>query len=333
MMINKDSKLFLTGATGFVGSHVLKLLTDNGYSKITCLRREQSVIPSFSNNICTWIIGDLTDLHQLEEQITGQDIIIHMAADVTFSTKNKKQFLQNAIDTTANLINAALYTGVKKIIHMSSVAAIGRKKKNETIDEHVIFSHSPYDTTYGLAKFLAEQEVWRGHAEGLEVTVLNPSLILGTGDWTRSSLQLFDQISKGLRFYPIGTTGWVSVEDVAHAVLKSLQGNFNGERFIISAENISYQNVLKYIAQAVKSKNPTNALSLFWGQLLWRIEKLRSIVLGNEPLLTRETLMSTSVDSHYDNSKSIKILQLQYKDIRQTIFDAGKEFLNYKQHN
>lgn len=333
MELNKNSKIFLTGATGFVGGHVLKLLKDRGYTNLTCLKREKSVFPfstDFNDNQCRWVTGDLTDLPLLEEQVAAHEVIIHMAADVTFSTKNKKKYLQNAINTSANIVNAALYTGVKKIIHISSVAAIGRKKQRENIDEHVSFSHSPYDTTYGLAKFLAEQEIWRGHAEGLEVTVLNPSMILGKGDWKKSSIQLFDKISKGLRYYPKGTTGWVSVEDVAQAVFKSLQGDFNGERFIISAENKSYHDIFDFVAQSVKASAPKNALSQFCGQIGWRIEKIRSITFGIEPLLTKETLMSTSVDSLYDNSKSVNILQIQYSDIKNTIMEAGKAFLEQK---
>lgn len=330
MTITKASKIFITGASGFLGQHVIRLLADQGYSQLTCLSRQQNPTNSsdYQNpTACQWIIGDLLDMPLLEDQLTDQDIIIHMAADVTFNLKNKSRLLQEAIATSANLVNAAMEKGVKKIIYVSSVAAIGRKKQKEQIDENVLFSHSPYDTTYGLTKFLGEQEVWRGHAEGLETTVLCPSLILGIGDWNKSSIQLFHKIHTGMRFYPTGTTGWVSVEDVAQAILLALQGDFSGQRFIISAQNLSYQEVFNQIATAVQAKKPTTALTPTLGKTLLTLDKLKSLFSNSEPLLTKETLMSTSVESIYDNTKSMRELGLQYKDIRTTIQEAGKAFL------
>ncbi len=326
MAINQYSKIFLTGASGFVGQHTIKLLISQGYTQITCLTRQP--IDKISEKYpCQWITGDLSNLTFLEEQLADKDVIINLAADVTFSTNNKKQFLQNAVTTTANLVNAALYTGIKKMIHISSVAAIGRKKQKDYIDEKVLFSHSPYDTTYGLAKFLGEQEVWRGHAEGLNATVLCPSMILGTGDWNRSSIKLFQKIHNGLKYFPTGITGWVSVNDVANAVSKCLQGDFSGERFIISAENRSYQDIFSLIATAVQAQKPIKALTPALGKTLIAIDKLRSLFSKEDPLLTKETLMSTSVESIYDNSKSIKELGLQYANINETIRQAGKAYL------
>ena len=334
MEISKNSKIFLTGASGFVGNHVVRLLIDNGYTNLTCLKRHHSNLSYLGQSYevkCHWVTGDLLDLPLLEEQMAGHEIIINLAAEVTFSTKNKKQLLQNTVSSAANLINAALYNGINKVIHMSSVAAIGRRKKTDYIDESIFFSHSAYDTTYGLTKFLAEQEVWRGHAEGMSATVLCPSMILGSGNWQTSSIQLFEKIYKGLLYYPLGINGWVNVEDVAMAVLKSLEGDYTGERFIISADNHSYKEVFGLIAASIGVKQPGKAITPTLGSILWRLEKLKTMINRNEPLFTKETFLSTSVNSFYDNSKSVEVLQLQYQSIQDTIQSAGDNFLKTHQ--
>ncbi len=330
MDLSKDSKIFLTGASGFVGNHVLRLLVDNDFTDITCLKRPQSDLSYLGEaciNICNWVEGDLLDQALLEDCLSGQEVIINIAADVTFDLRHKKKLLRNARDTTSNLVNAGLYNRVGKLIHISSVAALGRRKKSETIDENNIFSHSQYDTTYGLAKFLSEMEIWRGHTEGLPATVLCPSMILGSGNFEKSSINIFKNIYEGQRFFPTGTTGWVSVEDVAFAVLKCLTGNFSGERFIISAENLAYKDIFGRIASSLKVKRPGIALSPLLGMILWRIEKFKSTFSDSPPLLTKETLQSTSVDSLYDNSKSIKLLGMQYSDMDKTIIESSMKFL------
>ena len=334
MKISKNSKIFLTGASGFVGNHVVRLLIDNGYTNLTCLKRHDSNLSYLGHSYeikCHWVTGDLLNLPLLEEQLADHEVIINLAAEVSFSTRNKKQLLQNAVSSTANLINAALYNGIKKVIHVSSVAAIGRRKKIDYIDESIFFSHSTYDTTYGLTKFLAEQEVWRGHAEGIDATVLCPSLILGSGNWQSSSIQLFEKIYKGLRYFPLGTTGWVNVEDVATAVLKSIEGDYTGERFIISADNHSYKEVFELIAASIGVKRPEKAITPTLGSIMWRLEKLKTRIYRTNPLFTKETFMSTSVNSFYDNSKSVEILKLQYQSIKDTIQSAGNIFLDTHQ--
>lgn len=231
---------------------------------------------------------------------------------------------------TANLVNAALFCQVPKFIHISSIAAIGRKKLEDHIDEKVLFSHSPYDTTYGLSKFLAEQEVWRGHAEGLQVTVLCPSMVLGAGNFKSSSPKLFTKISEGLKFYPLGTNGWVDVRDVATAVYQVLMSDHDGQRFIISAQNLKFQDVFSKIAVKLNVAPPSKPITNFWGNVFWRIELLRSWIMGSEPVFTKETFMSTSVTAIYDNSKSVNELGMHYKDIERTINDTVQSFIDAK---
>ncbi len=328
-MLPTNSKVFITGATGFVGSYIVKKLISAGFHNIYCLRRTDG--DTSNNDIASkvhWVKGDLMNVPMLETQLKDMDVIIHAAAIVTFSTKEKKKMIETAMNGTANLINVSLETGIKKFIHISSIAAIGRRKKKEAIDEKLMFSHSEFDTTYGLSKFLAEQEVWRGHVEGLNVTILNPSMILGAGNWHKSSLQIFKKIYYGMKYYPEGTNGWVDVRDVAEAVLLSLNGDHNGQRFIISAENVSFKIMFEKIAKSLNVDPPNKKINYLLAGIIWRLEAVRSFIMNNAPAITQETIKSTSVEAQYSNEKSVDILGLKYRPIDQTVSESCQVFLN-----
>jgi nucleoside-diphosphate-sugar epimerase len=329
-MLSKQSRIFITGSTGFLGSYIVRKLHYNGYQHLYCLKRKPSsleLVADVSANV-TWVEGDILDLPFLTECLEGMDVIIHSAAMVNFNTSQRKQMLHTAIEGTANLVNLAMQHGIKKFVHISSVAALGRKKVEENITENTIFSHSKYDTSYALSKFLAEQEVWRAYAEGLNVTVLNPSLILGAGRWNESSIQIIKKIHNGLPFYPSGSTGWVDVRDVAHAVSTCLTEQFNGERYIISSENATYKQVFGHIAALLKKSPPAFLLGKKMGAILWRLEAIKSFLSRQQPIITQETIQSTSTLSSYDNTKSINALGMNYMPLESTISACCAAFVN-----
>ncbi|MBC7884273.1 MAG: SDR family oxidoreductase [Saprospiraceae bacterium] len=329
-MLSLKSKIFVTGATGFLGSYIVRTLAEDGYENIICLKRPESrtdILDDIADKV-VWLEGDILDVPFLSEALIGVDCLIHAAAIVNFEPGNRKKMIQVASDGTANLVNMALENHILKFVHISSVAAIGRRKLKEDIDETKMFSHSKYDTTYGLSKFLAEQEVWRGHAEGLNVTILNPAMILGAGKWTTSSIQIFEKVFKGLSHYPAGTTGWVDVRDVAVAAVNCVTEKFNGERFIISAENLPYKVVLDNIADGLNVKRTDKKVQMTFAGILWRIEAIRSFITGEKPLITKETIQSTSVTSVYNHSKSVHVLGLTYRPVKDTVKEVCTLFLS-----
>jgi dihydroflavonol-4-reductase len=198
----------------------------------------------------------------------------------------------------------------------------------EDIDETKMFSHSAFDTSYGLAKFLAEQEVWRGYAEGLNVAIINPSTIIGHGDKMKSSMQLFERIRfNKMPYYPLGSTGWVDIVDVAKATINCLSSNINGQRYIISAENIGYKDVFDLIASSIGQKYNGKPLTPFLSSFLIRIEWFIQFFTKNNPFINKETIKSTSAKSHYINTKSVRDLSIEYKDIRMSIKKAAETYV------
>lgn len=332
-MFPKSSKILITGATGFIGGYILRKLSAEGYNNMICIKRSTSPMELVRNvDSVSWVTGDIQDICFLEEVANDVDIIIHTAADVSFDPRRFKQMLATSMAGTANLVNVALDNGISKFIHLSSVAAIGRRKKEETITEKDVFSKSQYDTTYGLSKFLAEQEVWRANAEGLNTTILNPSMVLGAGRWQDSSVQIFKKIFDGLRYYPSGMTGWVDVRDVADAVVRCLTPDLNGERFIISGTNGTYQSIFEKIAKHLNVSPPKKSLSNNMGQILWRLEALRSRILHQKPIITKETVISMSALSQYDNERSLLGLQMTYTPLDKTIAESSNAFLQSFPH-
>lgn len=322
-MTDKPRKVLITGANGFLGSYITRKLTASGRYELTCLVRQNgdlSLISDLKKDLDI-VRGDIRDVSLMYDTVKGMDCIIHAAAEVSF-TSGRKSLLSSAMDGTANLVNAALEANTPKFVHISSVAAIGRRKPVEEISERQMFAHSQYDTDYGLAKFLAEQEVWRANAEGLNTTILNPSMILGAGNWEKTSLRVISEIYGGLKFFPAGVTGWVDVRDVADAVIRAMAPDQNGKRYIISSQNLPYGEVFGLIADHLGVKKPGAAISrnLFIPVLVY--DKLRSLFAGRKPLLSMATLRSTSAESYYQNTASVSDLGMNYIPVRNTIADT-----------
>lgn len=269
------SSVLVTGGTGFLGAYILRDLVNAGY-KVSALRRRK-VMPDFiSQDILSkvdWIDGDIMDPVLLEEAMTDTDAVIHSAAVVSYDPADRDKLFATNIEGTANVVNAAIATGVKKFIHVSSVAAIGKTKNNEIVTEQTHWQDSKYNTMYGVSKHHSEMEVWRGVAEGLNAIIVNPSLILGYGDWNVSSSAIFKSVYKNFPWYTKGVTGFVDVEDVSRAIVQLLATNIHSERFIINGENWSYHKLLGTIADAFGKKRPSMEASPFFGVICMEVRK------------------------------------------------------------
>jgi nucleoside-diphosphate-sugar epimerase len=330
----KIRKILVIGANGFIGSYIVKKCIQQGFDVTATYRKNPDpfLTSTFGNQV-TWRQLDIMNLFDVEESTKGMDAVINTAAVVSFNPKKKKEGIRVGIEGTANIVNAALENNISKFVHISSVAAIGRKKVENHINETDIFSHSGFDTDYGLSKFLAEQEVWRAHYEGLPVTILNPSMVIGAGPWGQSSTKLITSIYEGLRYYPVGTTGFVDVRDIADAAMLTLQDKFDGQRFIISAQNLSFEKVFSQIAQNLTLSKTLKPLTPNLASFAWRWSKLVATLTGKEPVITKDNAKSTGTISWYDNTKSTEILGLQYRDPLAAVKETCSVFLAGRNKN
>ena len=307
---NLSTKLLITGGTGFIGSYIIKELVEKGYS-VRALRRSTSklpfYIPSEIFNKVEWVDGDVLDIISLEEAMNGIDTVIHSAAIISFFKKDKKEMYKVNIEGTTNVVNIALQNNIKRFVHISSVAALGRTK-NSHVDEEKKWEENKFNTHYAISKYRSEIEVWRGIAEGLNAVIVNPSTVIGYGDWNTSSCRIFKTVYDGLPWYPIGVNGFVYVEDVARATVQMLENNVTEQRFIINGDNWPFRQLLNSIAHNFGKKQPSRKASPFMGEIAWRLERLKSFFTGKKPLLTKETAAVSYSKTYFDNKKLLAAL-------------------------
>lgn len=311
-----------------MGSYLIRYLLRRGYTRIRAIKRPTSkfdLLAGLENRI-EWVDSDLLDTIGLEDAMEGVEQVYHCAAMVSFNPAERDQMLRTNRDGTANIVNAALYAGVKKLVHVSSIAAIGRDKKSPWVDEDTKWVTSPDNSKYGISKFQAEQEVWRGQAEGLNVAVVNPSVILGAGCWDMGTAQFFKLGWREFPFYPVGASGFVDVRDVARFLILLMESDILGERFVLNGENRSYQSLQEMIAAALDRKGPRYVLSPAIARWAARLEWLRKKFTGKPPLITRENAIMTSLTYHYKNDKSIRTFDFDYIPIEQTVRETARLF-------
>ncbi len=312
--------VFITGVSGFVGSFVARKFLEHGYT-VRALRRQTSdlsLIRDIADKI-DWIEGDIFDISLLSRELTSTDIVIHAAALVSFSPSRKEEMYQTNVEGTANLVNVCLERQVNKFCFVSSVAALGRNKQQTTINENSKWEESELNTSYAKTKYLAEQEVWRGAAEGLPVVIANPSVILGPGDWNRSSSQLFRYAFDERPFYPQGSVNYVDIRDVADAIFSLVSSDITGEKFILNAGTVTYRELLEQIAVRFGKKSPRWQVQPWMPTIAWRLEWVKSLFSGKEPFLTRETARISKTNYVYQNDKIRKKLGFSFRNLADTL--------------
>ncbi|RYZ26306.1 MAG: NAD-dependent epimerase/dehydratase family protein, partial [Chitinophagaceae bacterium] len=196
----------------------------------------------------------------------------------------------------------------KQLPHVSSVAALGRTTKAAMVTEEKKWEDNKNNTHYAITKHHAEMHVWRGFAEGLEGVIINPSTILGYGNWHQSSGAIFRNAYKSFPWYTKGVNGFVGVEDVAEAVVRLLFSDINEKRFIVNAENRSFQSLLNAMAEGFGKRPPHRFANKSMSEVAWRLEGLKAFFTGNKPLLSKETAKVAHSQTSFDNTALLNAL-------------------------
>lgn len=323
------TKVLITGGTGFLGAYTIKELIQQGFA-VRALRRSTPLpffIPAAILEQVEWVEGDILDVVSLEEAMEGIDTVIHAAAKVSFDPKERKELFHINIEGTANMVNIALEKNVRRFVHISSVAALGRTANGDTVTEEKKWQESKLNTHYAISKYYAEREVWRGMGEGLNVVVLNPGTILGYGDWNSSSCAIFKNSYREFPWYTTGVNGFVDVEDVAKVAVLLMQQEISAERFIVSADNWSFRQLLNTIAEGFHKKLPDREASPFMGEVAWRMERLKSLFSGKKPLLTRQSARVAQSKTYFQHNKLLKALPgFSFTPLAQSIERACEQY-------
>ncbi len=302
--------VLVTGGTGFIGAYIIKNLIEKGLA-VRAIRRTASLPFFISKEVLDkveWVEGDVLDVVALADAMQGTEAVVHAAAMVSFNSNDRSLMYKVNIEGTANVVNAAIENNIQRLVHISSVAALGRNTKPGIISEQQKWAEGKGNTHYAITKHQAELEVWRGFSEGLHGVIVNPATILGYGNWHSSSGAIFKNVYKGFPWYTKGINGFVGVEDVAEATVQLLQTDITEERFIVNAENVSFQYVFNTIADNFGKRRPYRNATPFLGEVAWRMEALKYFFSRQQPLLTKETARVAHSNTEFDNSALLKAL-------------------------
>lgn len=319
----------VTGGTGLLGAYLIRNLLQKGET-VVALRRSQppEMLTEEERSRVEWVEGSILDIALLDEVMPRVGRVYHCAGMVSFNPSHVQRMWKTNVEGTANMVNAAVRHGILKMVHVSSVSALGRKRNHQTVNEDAKWDDESNLSAYGLTKHLAEMEVWRGVAEGLNAVVVNPSIILGCGDWSKGSSAMFRNAYEEFKWYTDGTTGLVDARDVAEVMARIMESDIHSQRFIVSAENWPYRKVFATMAEAFGKKPPSLRASPWMGAVVWRWEKLKGLLSGREPLLTRETAETAQMHVSFDNSRILAALPgFRFRPLEQTINEHCREYL------
>jgi len=335
--------VFVTGGTGMVGEHLLYDLVSNG-EKVRALKRPGSSIrrtekifsyysseyKSLLQNI-EWVDGDLLDKDGLGGLLAGVDQIYHCAAMVSFDSRDRKTMIHNNVEGTANLVDLAVSLHIPRFCHVSSVSAIGSPPEGIEANEDHPWRNNMDHSAYSDSKYLSEMEVWRAIFLGLNAVIVNPSVIIGPGDWKSGSSLLFSTVWKGLKFYTKGGTGFVDVRDVTKVMQLLMADDVwegaKNQRYILNAENRTFRDFFNQIASCLHVKPPRYFADNMLLSLAFRLSSIKSYLTGNQPSITRETARSANRLSCFDGSKIVRTIGFEYTPVEVSIRNNAQIFL------
>ena len=333
--------ILVTGGTGLVGSHLLyKLVCKNKqvkaiYRRAHTLERVKHVFSYYTENYnvlfdkIEWIEANLNDIPSLELAFKNVDYVYHCAAFISFEPNKYYQLRNINIEGTANIVNLSISNNIKKLCYVSSIAAVGQEPNpNQFITEQTEWNPEEDNSIYAITKYGAEMEVWRGTQEGVPAVVVNPGIILGPGYWKGgSSGSLFRLIHKGLTYYTSGSTGYVDVWDVCDIMLKLMQSDIINERYILVSENLSFYEFQKKVAQTLDVKSAKKEAGSLLLEIGWRLDWLKSKLLGKRRKLSKQLAKSVRTKTIYDNTKIKSNLNIEFNSIDNSIKKVSTYYL------
>ncbi len=330
--------IFVTGGTGLTGARLLYDLARSG-KQVTALKRPSSSLDNIEFYLAKnpelrqyihWVDGDITERDSLDIIPTGAEVY-HCAGLVSFDPADKDLLYLVNVRGTENVVNACLEAGVKKLVHVSSVASLGRNSSESLyIDEETHWENDVDNSDYSISKYSAEREVWRGIAEGLCAVIVNPTVIIGPGNWESGSMQLISKVNNGLSFYTEGVSGYVNVSDVTSIMISLMESEIHSQRYLLNAENLSYKELFIMIAGALGKKPPSFNASPLMAAMMWRYEWVKKQFTGKNPLITRSTAINAFKKYKYRNDKIQQLFNYHYKEINESIKETCTAYLQQK---
>jgi len=322
--------ILVTGGTGLVGAHLLLHLVEQGeivramYRSATSIEKTKNLFSLYNKSHLfekiEWMVADILDIPSLENAFQNIDFVYHCAALISFDPKDEEVIRKTNIEGSANIVNFCLAYKIKKMLFVSSIAALGDLNATETtISETTEWNPEKPHSDYTISKYGAEMEVWRGQQEGLNVLIVNPGVILGPGFSEQGSGALFSAVAKGLAFYTLGTTGFIAVTDVVETSVRLMKSDIQNERFTLIENNYSFQEILNCIADSLQVKRPKWHATPLLINLYWRVDWFLSNFFFQKRKLSRASAKASYSKTEYANIKIISTLASEFKSVKEYI--------------
>ncbi|GAB3227459.1 NAD-dependent epimerase/dehydratase family protein [Algoriphagus aestuariicola] len=311
--------ILITGITGLFGNQLAREFSQIG--NIHGLRRNESQLGLLSDFDFPvhWHQGELSDFESLLDAMQGIDLVVHAAGMVSFLSKDKDLLYEVNTRGTANVVDAMLSVGVKKLVHVSSVAAIGRNPEKRKLDEKSKWIESNLNTEYAVSKYWAELEAWRGEQEGLELIVVNPSVLLGKVSYGKSSTSIYSYVLDENRFFPKGSLNYIDVRDAARITRLLVEKSTWGDRFVLNRESLPFREFFSEIAAVFGKRAPSIPLSSWQISLFSTLVSIAKLFGFKNVPLNRRSAMLSQQNISFDNSKIQSLLDYQFYSLRESL--------------
>lgn len=317
-----NQRILITGGSGLLGSYLVRWFKQKGYGNITATYQHSiDTVPKDIVESVRWEKLILPDKAAALEIVSGHDWVIHAAGYVSYQPRDKYKLIDINQTGTEHIVNACMAHSVEHFVYISSIGALGKENDHVTLNESSPWLQNEYSSSYGLSKYLGEVEAWRGAAEGLNVSVIVPSVILGTGNWQKSSLQIMDQIARKSPWYPGGQTGYVDVRDIAMFAGMLLEHSVTGERWILNSANLTYHDLYELVAGHLGLNRKFREAPKWLAKMI-----LRTRNLINAGAIGGELLNHVYGTFSYDASKSLKLEGFSYRKIDETLREVADNY-------
>jgi len=331
--------ILVTGGTGLVGSHLLYYLslendkiraiyrTEKSLEKVKKIFSLYTSETSFFDKI-EWFQADITQVPAMIPAFNNVKHVYHCAALISFNPKDYREMRKVNIHGTAIVVNLAIDAKIEKLCLVSSIAAVGDSLKGDVVTEENEWNKELDNSGYSITKFGAETEVWRASQEGVDVIIVNPGVIFGSGFWNSGSGKLFTQVNNGFKYYTEGVTGFVAVKDVVKSMIQLMKSDIKNERFILVSENKSFKDVFFSIADAFQKNRPFKKIKPWQTAIFWRIAMLISRFTGKPPLISKHSAKSAHSISKYSSEKIKKSLNYSFEPLDETVERVCRNYTN-----
>jgi dihydroflavonol-4-reductase len=318
--------ILVTGGTGFIGSNLAAALLHEGNS-VRILRRQSSNLFNVKNLDVEHRIGDVCDAQSVREAVRGCEVVFHTAAIVSFWKPMRKVQYETNVIGTRNVVEACLAQGVQRLVHTSSIAALGHPPEGSLADETTPFNWG--DNGYKISKRLAEAEVMSGIGKGLDAVMVNPAVVIGPGDIHFNGGKIILSVKKGRTpFYVKGGLNIVFVADVVRGEMLAAEKGKKGERYILGGENLTHKQVFEITAAIVDGSSPRVKLPILAVKLGAKLFDVAGMFMRKEPLITSELIEGAGLHNWYSSEKAQKELGYSITPFRKAVEETYHWYKN-----